>query len=617
MLTSDPVTAPAVPSQGVRRAVNIDASVERIAWERVELNLTVRTSRPEFVDVPWAEPATGADLAASRTPLDDAAADEDSSLASLPEDPEHVEAGLGFELWAGQRRLSIPSVRDEQGVHVLTINVTNFHDRRQVPNGTWHIVPVFGGEPVGRPLVFPLDRVGELDQDSRTFLYNANKSAYVVNFDISEDDVRPHFLVRTYALGRGGKGKKSGPLGKVKKKLTGRDTRVKMAQRLYRTARRLDPPNGRRVMFASEARTQIGGNLLQVRDRMTERGLHESYDFRYSFRTPRTSTKFSTARTIWLLATSDYVLIDDYFSMLQSLKLDDETTLVQLWHAGSGFKSIGFSRFGRYGSPKLTNSHRSYTYAICGSSHLVPVYAEAFGIEPASVLPTGLPRIDAFLDPERIARVTADFDERYPEFRGKRVVLFAPTFRGRGIKDGYYDYDRLDLDALYESLGEDTVFLFRMHHFIRQAPPIPDRYRDRIVDVADYPDTNDLLHSVDLLITDYSSIIYEYSLLERPMLFFAYDKEIYSATRGFHRDYDLTAPGKVVATSDELIAALRQDDFDTWKIEAFRKDNFDHVDRHSSDRVIDWVILGAPPHEESASLPAPARPIETQQEQHA
>lgn len=585
----------------------VNTTVIEIAWDRVHLGLLIRIEdidpaaepgpTPVVVD-PLAPPAPLLVAEPFDTPISEplnCIAPDDFVPPTPPTDPTKLAAGLGFALRDGRRLLEVPVEIDDDGSYRLTINITNFHKRKAVPNGSWRVVPTYGGVAVGPGAAYPLNRVHELDPASRTYLYNNNHSAYVVNFDVTEDDIRPEFVTRTYALGRGGGQASRSRLHKLKQKVTGHDSRVKAANRLYAVARRAKPPNGKRILFASEARDALGGNLLQVRDRMVERGLDKEYEFRYSFRVPKTSNKVNTARTIWLIATSDYVLIDDYFSMLLGLKLDPKTVLVQLWHAGSGFKSIGFSRFGRYGSPKLTNSHRSYSYAICGSTHLTGVYAEAFGIEERSVIPTGLPRIDVFLDPERTARVKAAFEERYPRFAGKRVILFAPTFRGRGIKDGYYDYDRLDFAALHQAMGEDSVFLFRMHHFIHQAPAIPPEFADRLFDVGDFPDTNDLLHSVDVLITDYSSIIYEFSLLNRPMVFFAYDQEIYSATRGFHRDYALTAPGKIVGDSTSLVRALTENDFDTWKIEGFRKENFDHVDTGSSDRVIDWLILGEPP----------------------
>ncbi len=118
---------------------------------------------------------------------------------------------------------------------------------------------------------------------------------------------------------------------------------------------------------------------------------------------------------------------------------------------------------------------------------------------------------------------------------------------------------------------------------------------DRLHDVSAYRgSTNDLLHIADLLITDYSSLIHEYSLLGKPMLFYAYDLEVYWAARGVHHDIVSTAPGKVCRSIDELVDAIRETDFEDWKIERFRRQNFDVVDRSSADRVIDQLVLAEP-----------------------
>ncbi|MBW1640528.1 hypothetical protein G3H63_15805 [Microbacterium resistens] len=349
-----------------------------------------------------------------------------------------------------------------------------------------------------------------------------------------------------------------------------------------------------RILFASEMRSGLTGNLLRIRDRLVERGLDRDFDMSYSFRTLATATPESTHAVAAEVNAADIILIDDYFPLLNKIKLRQDQRLIQVWHAGSGFKSVGYSRFGNYGSPRLTDTHRKYTFAICGSSHLVPVYAEVFGIPESAVIPTGLPRIDSFLDPERIAAVTSAFEADYPEFAGKKKILFAPTFRGEGAKTAFYDYSRLDFQRLYEMCGEDYVFLIRMHPFVTTPAPVPEEFTDRIIDFSHYPDSNDLLHSTDILITDYSSILYEFSLLDRPMLFFAYDRDLYSATRGFHRDYDEMAPGRVCLTFDDLIEAIENQDYEQWRIEEFRRENFDHVDTHSADRVIDQLILGDP-----------------------
>jgi CDP-ribitol ribitolphosphotransferase / teichoic acid ribitol-phosphate polymerase len=511
-----------------------------------------------------------------------------------------------FMLVDVDRELPIRTTRFEDGIFRLDINVTNFEYRRQVPNGTWRFIPYINGEP-GPAAGYDLSRMSSLDAQSRSFLYAGNTGSYLVNFGITEDE-DPDLVMRAYKMSRGNpSATKPNVRARIRKRVMPQSRRVRLANRWYRLARRLNPPRGNRILFASEMRLSMEGNLLRVHERMIERGLDVDRKFRYSFRVPHTGTKLGTLRLIYLLATSDVVLIDDYFGVLGSLQVSPETKIIQVWHAGSGFKSIGFSRFGNYGSPKLQNAHRKVSYAICGSQHLVPVYAEAFGIEESAVIPTGLPRIDTFLDNERTKTVVAAFFSEHPHLVGKRIVLFAPTFRGRGIKDAYYDFDRLDFAQLYEACGDDTAVLFRMHHFVPTQVPIAEAHADRFFDFSRFGNTNDLLQVSDILVTDYSSIIYEFSLLDRPMLFFAYDKESYSATRGFHRDYDLTAPGKVCASTEELVKALQDKDFEMEKIEAYRRENFDVVDANAGDRVIDWLILDDPHTSELATSEAVQR----------
>ena len=132
--------------------------------------------------------------------------------------------------------------------------------------------------------------------------------------------------------------------------------------------------------------------------------------------------------------------------------------------------------------------------------------------------------------------------------------------------------------------------------------PIPEEYKDRFADVGKYPNINDLFYVVDLLITDYSSNIFEYSLMRKPMLFFAFDEIQYSFSRGFHRSYEESAPGKICHTFDEVMDALENQDFEFEKVEEYVKMQFDHIDSHASDRVIDWILLGNIPEDIQKTL---------------
>ncbi|GAA4838156.1 hypothetical protein GCM10023221_14450 [Luteimicrobium xylanilyticum] len=526
-------------------------------------------------------------------------------------------------------RVSWSSLGD--GRYRVAINLSNFANRAFIPRGTWKFYArLDSGAEVGG--VWDLDRLDELESLTRVFLFAGNREAFTVSFGLTEDDTNPLFAMRAYSFARksgGGRKKKGGPVRRARrsvKNLTSLSRRRQLAQLIYdrtaqaehaqRSVRKAAGKSVRpRVLFASEMRAGLEGNLLAVRDRLVERGLDQRLDLRYSFRTSRTATSRSFLSVVQELARADIVLIDDYFPPLEKLKLKPGCRIIQVWHAGSGFKSVGFSRFGKFGSPGLTNAHRAYTYAITASHHLKHVYAEVFGIEEEAVIPTGLPRIDTFLDPVAQEHARSEVYTEFPALRSKRVIMFAPTFRGRGANQAYYDYSQIDFQALYDLCGDDTVVAFRMHHFIHEPVPIPDSMRDRFIDVASYRNGNNLLLVTDVLVTDYSSIIFEFSLLDRPMLFFAYDEQVYSAVRGFHRPYEETAPGKVCHTFDELLEAIRDQDFELERTEAFRAENFDVIDTHSSDRVIDWLILGDPPASavavEPVEAPNPNRAVTT------
>lgn len=488
----------------------------------------------------------------------------------------------------------IPAVSTGDGRFVLSINVTQFQGRRQVPDGTWLICA--SENDVEIPARFDLTRIEELPDRSRAFVYNNNFSTYTVTFGISDSEESPNFLMSTYAFGRSGKSKKRSRLQKMKAKARKRWNKAKRSalRKVFEAgiqARKKDKP---RILFASEARPNMQGNLKAVHDRLIERGLDAEFEFRYSFRTIHSTSRRSAFMLGWQLGRSDIVLIDDYFAILKDLSHASRQRVIQLWHAGSGFKSIGYSRFGQYGSPHLTNSHRMYSYAIAGSQHLRDVYSEAFGIEREAVIATGLPRIDSFLREGRVDEVRPGFEAEFPLATGKRKVLFAPTFRGHSSGDAHYPYEKLDFQALYEACGEHTVILFRQHHFITEAAPIPAHLTDRLIDVSAFPDSNDLLLLSDVLVTDYSSIIYEFALLKRPMIFFAFDLDVYSAVRGMHRDYREVAPGPIATDFTEFLRLIKETTLSTEKTQMFLDENFDYIDTNNSDRVIDRLILSDP-----------------------
>jgi len=354
--------------------------------------------------------------------------------------------------------------------------------------------------------------------------------------------------------------------------------------------------DGTRVLLTSDSHTGLAGNLGDVHARLVERGLDQRLRIDMLFKPSVVERRrwLDRWRMPRLLARADIILLDDFQPAIYRLPPDPDVRIIQLWHASGAFKTVGYSRVGKPGGPSpFSRRHKNYTHAIVSGRHDVPFYAEAFGIPEERVIPTGIPRMDRFYDPALRATALARVAELFPSTAGRRVILFAPTFRGSGPRHATYAFELLDLVALHETaVARDAVVLIKMHPFIRERVSIPDALRDRIIDATDVPmDVNDLLFDVDLLVTDYSSIVFEFATQLRPMLFFAYDLDEYIATRDFYVPFEAFVPGRIVRTFSELVAAIRDEDYEAHKVEPFARRHFDHLDGGATDRVIDQLIL--------------------------
>lgn len=355
---------------------------------------------------------------------------------------------------------------------------------------------------------------------------------------------------------------------------------------------------GNQILFASGSRAQIGGNEQFVYERMVERGLDKDFKFYFDFK-PSIDAKRSFAkkfRFTKLLATSDIILIDDYYPDIYKFDYDPRVKVIQLWHACGAFKSLGFERVGKPGAPPLnTRVHKCYTHMPVSSYHSALHHAEGFCIDESKFYPIGIPRTDIFFDEEYKKNITARMYEEFPRAKtAKKVYLYAPTFRGDNALNAYFPFDKIDFKKWGKFLKErDEYLIIKMHPFVREQIEIPEQYKDYMCDAASYREVNDILFIVDALITDYSSIIYEFSLLSgRPMYFFAFDQRMYEETRDFYEPYEDTVPGKIVKHFDELLDALAKEEYSKEKLEAFVKKNFTYQDGKSTDRVIDQLILG-------------------------
>ena len=183
----------------------------------------------------------------------------------------------------------------------------------------------------------------------------------------------------------------------------------------------------------------------------------------------------------------------------------------------------------------------------------------------------------------------------YREFpqikREQRVILYAPTFRGNGAKTAYFPIHMLNYEKLGEMLRRtNSVMIIKMHPFVDSVVQIPKKYEDVFIDASGYREVNDILFITDVLVTDYSSVIYEMSLLKKPMLFYAFDLNSYVGSRGFYEPYEDIVPGKIVYSMQELLTALENEEYDSEKLDDFIHKNFAQLDGKATDRVIELIF---------------------------
>lgn len=352
------------------------------------------------------------------------------------------------------------------------------------------------------------------------------------------------------------------------------------------------PVKQNKITFASDSRTDLSGNFEFVYQELLNRD--ETFDFQF-FLKESINTKKSIAEYVQMayhFATSRQILIDDFYPIIYPLKIRKNADLVQLWHAVGAFKTFGYSRIGLPGGPSPTSkNHRNYTKVIVSSDHIRKHYAEGFGVDIENVIATGIPRTDFFFNEAKKAEVRSSLYEEYPFLKGKKVILFAPTFRGNGQQSAHYPFEVLNYDQLYQELNNEYIFLFKIHPFVKNQINIPYQYSEFFYDFSDFREINELLLIADVLITDYSSVCFEFALLQKPMIFFSYDVDEYIRTRDFYYEYFSFIPGPLARTCRELVSIVKNNQYEFEKLDSFVQYFFDELDGQSSKRVVDAIFL--------------------------
>lgn len=276
-----------------------------------------------------------------------------------------------------------------------------------------------------------------------------------------------------------------------------------------------------------------------------------------------------TLFSIYHLATSKYVFVDNYAGVLSVIEFRKEVKCIQLWHAAGAIKQFGWrdpetdSRSAR-AKVRFQEVYDRFQYIPVGSRQMAEIFSEAFQVDMSHFLYTGVPQTDFYHDEKLKAAGLKNVLETYPSIKGKKVVLYAPTFRKDELQRMAVAFD---IQMFLETLDEDYVLLVRLHPSVHAAAKVPDH--PRVILASDYPHINELLLASDILVSDYSSIPVEFSMLGKKMIFFTYDIEEYNRTQGIWQVNDLFFPGPMVTSTAEVIEHIVDPRIDQEKIERF------------------------------------------------
>lgn len=563
------------------------ATVHEMHWERVNFSMRVTIEYQNLFGTEYEaemrekEISTKSELFLSYNSINEAKYQELLKLdkRSITEDL----FNYTFKIVSIGNKKSCPlkATLQEDGSYIVEFNILNVQDGSYLKDGNWRF-EIDNGLYSFRPIHTP-DLGMKFDDISRVFRNNGDKYLFVV---VPSANLKNFFFeVRRF------KAKMS---KKMKKRITGYRLYNFFGNIMKLFVRRKDNA----ILFASDSRDHLSGNLEVIYNKMVERGLDKQYEIQFSFHENirfRRPLRQKIALCYKLLHCKK-MFIDDAFPLLVGMNFIDDLSIIQTWHANGAFKTVGCSRFGKPGGSSLDyNFHSVYDWAIVSSDNLAPYYSEAFNIPQTKIVNTGIPRVDEFLDKKKIEIAKESFYNDFPQIKGKKLILFAPTFRGVGPSVAYYPYSLIDFEKLYEACGDEYVVGFKMHFLVKKAITIPEEYSDKFFDVASYREINDIMHCADLLITDYSSVVYEASLVNIPMLFYAFDYKEYISSRGFYQGFEDFAPGKICLDFDELVTAIKNKDYEFHKVKEFADKNFSVVDGHATDRVIDTFILNDGP----------------------
>lgn len=278
---------------------------------------------------------------------------------------------------------------------------------------------------------------------------------------------------------------------------------------------------------------------------------------------------------LFVLQSSKLVIIDYNNFVISKFPHRKEVKVLEIWHATAALKNFG-------NCVQRDYEIKNYDYAIANSDFYKGVYAQAFNLPEENVLVTGIPNNDKIFDDHFVQDTKVRLLEKYPVLANKKVITYAPTFRGR--ISTYFKEAKIDLARVHQALGEDYVIIYKAHPLISGSAY---ENNPHVLFIEEEP-ISSIFCVTDVLITDYSAIAVDWMVFDKPIIAYVPDFKSYSKKPGLTIDYLQEFPGAVTFNEGELIQALQATDSTSYQKERalFFKKTYNYCDGKATERVL-------------------------------
>ena len=283
------------------------------------------------------------------------------------------------------------------------------------------------------------------------------------------------------------------------------------------------------------------------------------------------------------IATSKVVILDGYCIAISILNHKKDLTVIQLWHALGSLKKFGYSAVGKATGrsekiAKLMNMHENYTYILVSSEISKNFFQEAFHAKEDQMLVMSLPRVDYLLSEQYKEEMKKEFYNQYKEWDdNKKNILYCPTHRQNAAIKIENVVNAVDLEKynLIIKLHDGQEFVYTNNKIFNEKTHFTGMH---------------LLHIADYIITDYSAIVYEASIVQKPIYFYTYDYDAYASDRGFYIDYQTEMPGVISKDIHEIINLIDENKWNRQKVIEFRDKYINDVTGNATNKLANFVL---------------------------